>query len=879
VNLTEGEPIREDLIEMIESMVRGGDTPDDAARRLKRMEEADSVDAALREFRRRSGRVRTLTDPRIILGREGESWYTGPRDGDLFWPALLKQLESDPNWAEEDVSRLDNASSKIVSYLQPPGAGRIDTRGLVLGHVQAGKTTNYTAVIAKAADAGYKLFIVLAGVTNSLRRQTQRRLESQLVAPNDEQWGMLTSVDHDFRYHHNPNFWLTERNDQKILCVIKKNAFRLRTLLRWLGAASEELLRQCPVLVIDDEADQASVNASRYADEGERTKINGLVVDLLSTLPKAAYVGYTATPFANLFIDPVPEDLYPRHFIVDLPKPAGHFGTEAIFGREPLFDEEEGDDLDGYDMVRIVPDEEIEELQPPSREERFDFYPEVTPSLESALRYFWLATAARRARGQGDEHSTMLLHTTVFTDVHEKFIGPIEARGRDLAERLGRAESKLINSLRMQWEEEQRRVPASEFDLPAIGFDQVLDHLPKVLDATDVLADNYKARVRLDYAEEPRVVIVIGGNTLSRGITLQGLVVSYFIRTATAYDTLLQMGRWFGYRPGYVDLPRIWMTSELNDDFRALATVEHEIRLDIETYERRGITPLEFAVRIRTHPKLNITAALKMQNASQAQVSYSDRRIQTILFRHRDAGWLKANLDAGRALIGNSIGDGAIPQPLDGDSKWILRDVAAARVITFLEGYSFDENSYDLKSSLIRKYIEAQNEHDSLLSWNVVVMGIGRSDLGDIDFGLPERVPMINRARMNRPDQGYADIKALMSKPDRVVDLACSPEEIKGMNDAELQELRPEGIGLLLLYSIAKDSRPMRAVREGQTPRRVPLDAVEDVLGVGMVFPRAAFETPQTYMSANLSRYAGDEPEFDPDEEDEPDQTPAGAAA
>ena len=862
----------EALIEMIDGLVRGGHTPDDAARRLGRMVDREEVAKALEEFRRRTGRIRTLRDPRSLVGEAPESWYTGPQETDLFWPSLRSILEADPGWSSEDVESLNDASNRIVSLLHPPGAGRIDTRGLALGHVQAGKTTNYTAVISKAADAGYKLFIVLSGVTNSLRRQTQRRLEEQLVTPNDAHWGALTSVDADFRYFGNPNFFLTDKSEQKVLCVVKKNGSRLRALLRWLGDTRGEILRQCPVLLIDDEADQASVNASRYADDGERTRINQLVVNILATLPKVAYVGYTATPFANLFIDPIPEDLYPRHFIVDLPKPPGHFGTETIFGREPLFPEEEGEELDGYDMVRIVDDDEVEDLQPPSAGDRFDFYPSMTGSLRDALHYFWMATAARFVRAGSSSHSTMLIHTTVFTSVHENFLGPIETERDRLAAALEGWDRRAIDALRQQWETEQARVPSVELGEAPVSFEELLPKLGEVTRDTDVLADNYRARVRLDYSEGERTVIVVGGNTLSRGLTLEGLVVSFFLRTATAYDTLLQMGRWFGYRPGYADLPRLWMTSELNDYFRDLATVEREMRIDIERYEVEGITPLDFAVRIRTHPALNITSALKMQHARPAEVSYSGRRIQTILFKHRDRGWLDSNLTAARELLSSLLADGKVAEPIEDGSKWLLRDVDVAHVTAFLENYSFHERSFDLNSDLIRRYIGAQNDRDSLRRWNVAIVGRGQgSKLGSCDLGIQDPVPLLNRSRMKRSDDSYADIKALMSPVDRGIDLGRDSKELQDMDDAEIQELRPEGIGLLLLYPISRESRPMRQPRPGATTRRAPLEAVEDVLGVGLVFPEAVDETPQTYMSADLSRYANDEPEFDPEEEDEPE--------
>src|SRR5207244_2904076 len=229
---------------------------------------------------------------------------------------------------------LDAASTKIVSLLSPPGAGSIRTRGLVVGHVQSGKTANFTSVISKAADTGYRFFLVLSGLSNALRNQTQKRLEQDLVALQPEDWITITEATRDFRQTINVNAFLSERQASKVLGVVKKNAGRLRRLRDWLRGARDEVLRACPILVVDDEADQASPNS--HPDPVQRTAINRLIVELLLSLPKAAYVGYTATPFANLFIDPaLEEDLYRRHFIVDLSRAEDYFSPERIVGPGP----------------------------------------------------------------------------------------------------------------------------------------------------------------------------------------------------------------------------------------------------------------------------------------------------------------------------------------------------------------------------------------------------------------------------------------------------------------------------------------------------------------------------------------------------------------
>jgi hypothetical protein len=820
------------------------------------------------------------TSARVLDEPGPQPWYEGPQPDDRHWPRL-KELLSEGGWPDTAIDDLDRTTTKIVQYLgDPHGAEAFCRKGLVLGYVQSGKTTNFTATMAKAADAGYRLFIVLSGIHNGLRRQTQERLDRQLVEVDKEHWARVTDAESDFRGDRNVNFMLSpQRGTARVLGVVKKNASRLRRLLDWLRDANENVLENCPVLIIDDEADQASVNTAR--PENDPSTINGLLLQILEHLPKVSYVGYTATPFANLLIDPnVPVQLYPRDFIIDLPRPDGYFGTESLFGREPLA--QDGDNAsrsDGLDMIRIVPDQEAARLTPSGgrRGAVEEFKPEVPPSLRDALWYFWMSTAARRIRGKGNRHATMLVHTSNRIFAHFALRDAISREVEDARAMVHRAESGDMQRLRELWEREIDRVPAEEFGHEPIPFPQIAERLPAVLDATEVIVDNGASTDRLAYDDaEPATVIAVGGNTLSRGLTLEGLCVSYFVRSASAYDALLQMGRWFGYRHGYEDLPRVWMTAELRAWFHDLATVEQEIRYDIERYEIEGATPLELGVRIRTHPSLAITAAAKMQAAVPAKVSYSGRRVQTILFNHRDPDWLGRNIAASRELINALSAHGAFE---DVGGRYVMRGVPQDPILNFLGRYSFHENARELNAELIQRYIRSQNEHDELTRWSVAIMGRPNVDeaLGTIDLGLPTEVALINRSQVpHPPGQSYANIKSLMSKEDRAVDLGLAARDIPSEN-GKLEKLRDseerggmgDDSGLLLIYPISKDSRPR------DKENRDPLEAVDHVIGVGLVFPTARTEEAAfEYMTVDLSAQrieeptAEDEPE-DPDEEAE----------
>ncbi|TCM39649.1 Z1 domain-containing protein [Kribbella sp. VKM Ac-2568] len=839
------------------------------------------VDAAAARIRELAEQIQTAQNPRAVVAGNIESWYAGPRAEDQNWTSLVEILEAD-GWGGDALRDLDDASTKVVAQLpNPHGQTDYQCRGLVLGYVQSGKTTNFTAVIAKAADAGYRFFIVLSGIHDALRQQTQDRLNEQLWERNPDLWNRLTN-EGDFRATANVDALLATRN-QRVLAIVKKNGPRLRALNKWLFAARANVLADCPVLIIDDEADQATVNTAK--PDRQPSTINSLIRSIVNKLPKSAYVGYTATPFANVLIDPKNyEDLYPRDFIVDLPRPEIYIGPEAIFGREPIeFDAEDVGD-DGHDFVRSVAIEEIDGLRPRGAATRHEFEPTITPSLDEALKYFLLSTAARRIRAKGNRHATALVHTSQHIDVHERLAEAISSHLESLAKALARRDADLVAALEFVWQEECKRVPASDFGQSAVEWDDVLALLPAVAEDAVVVTDNSRSTERLNFDDsDPRVIVAVGGNTLSRGLTLEGLAVSFFVRTASAYDTLLQMGRWFGYRNGYADLTRIWMTDEMREWFHHLATVEQEIRYDIERYEREHVKPDVLGVNIRTHPKLAITAASKMQTARQADISYSGRRIQTILFNHRDPDWLGNNIAAVKSLM-DSVHDSVITQVRPGIT--VVGPVSSVRVVEFLDAYKFHENSRDLDSGLLRRYIEARREEGELMHFKIAIMArAGKSDyLGDVDLGLPELSGCINRARLKVVGGAtYADIKTLMSRNDRVIDLGISAAELSGeitnadmarMRNLPSQGGRGDGSGILLVYPVSKDSRPVR----GTAKTRIDLKAADHVIGLGLVFPESSSRAAKLeYLTADVASMSVEVEA--PDEADEPDESDADRGA
>lgn len=852
----------EEHLDDFKTFVRGGDNKEKARARLLRfLGDEALVEQVVERYENEAKRYIELRDPSVLKNQKHiESWYTGPDyDRDWCWPAYRNLLE-EKNWPQSAIESIDHASTKIMAHCPHPGDEEIATRGLVLGYVQSGKTANYTGLIAKAADVGYKLFIVMTGMTNSLRRQTQKRLHSELVALNSLNWNELTSATRDFEGTGNPDFMLNpDRTNGRILCVVKKNVYILKRLKNFFSRAQDDVKRNCPVMIIDDEADQASVNTSQKASE--RSAINQQIVDILQTLPKSVYIGYTATPFANVFIDPtLAEDLYPRDFVFTLSKPSQYFGAERIFGREIVLHDDEEANYDGLDMVRDVPTKDVECLQPPGRDERYDFTPAMAPSLERAIRYFVLASACRFARGHEDEPTSMLIHTTLYTHTH----GQIERLVKDYVEKLEKEWRKGDPDIRSEfkslWEEEQDRVIEEDVtaNIELVSTEEVLGHVSTALEECTVVVDNGRDGNGLDYvSDEAKTIVAIGGNTLSRGLTIEGLTVSYFIRTASAYDTLLQMGRWFGYRRGYEDLPRVWMTSELQDHFVHLATVEEEIRNDIRRYEREAKTPRDFAVRVQTHPKLAITSRLKMQNIKLDSVSYSNSHIQTFQFRHDDLEWLTDNYSAAKRLLSH-VGDRYTAERAKG-SRWLFRGVGVDKVVNFLKEYkSLHE---DFEDRLLLKYIEREREYGGLQKWNIGVIGSGR--MNKIDLGIKESTHLIKRSRFRKIQP--ANIKALTTRSDRIIDLSQDdPSGLKADDISNMRNLEQPNSGLLLIYPIDKNSKPSSASRS-----RHALSAKEHIIGVGISFPGSK-RPMQDYVKNNLDGvFTGENlQEMQPEEEE-----------
>lgn len=804
-----------------------------------------------------------------VLHRRQERWYLGPSDLIGSWEAYKSRLLSKPEWNEDPtvLQSIDDTSTIIVNELLNPSGPTGRRQGLILGYVQSGKTANMMATIAKAADAGYRLVIVLAGMTTILRRQTQVRFERDLTSLNPEQWHWLTQASHDFSLTSGLRLSLPEGQTQ--IMVVKKNTAVIQRLHEALELMPAKLRLQMPALVVDDECDQASLNTK--GESNENSPINEQIRDLLKLLPKVTYLGYTATPYANVLTSEIgqdgTQDLYPADFIVTIPKPEAYFGVDRLFGKQPDSVDETGDsDAYGLPMIRMVAPDEEKLLRPQSRGTRADFAPHLVPSLQEALDYYLLCLAARRIRGLGDKPCCMLVHTTMYACSHIKLSAMIKEDWTDKVQAgLRSGSAQITERLRMLWDQEttlfteDMRRSLNDAALPERieTFDELAPELLPSAEGIISIVENTSSDEFLDFEDqEKRHVIAIGGNILARGLTIEGLTVSYFARPSSQFDTLMQMGRWFGYRPGYSDLPRIWLTPDIHAAFLDLVVLENEIRSDIHLMSEQRLTPREFAIRIPQMPGMALTARNKLvrNNIEYCRLSYRGRHPQMIGFpadrEFHDQNRLATEQFIERCAAASS------PELNEENGSVLFRRVSYEAVSLFLNQF----NLYKESMAQIPAFIEEEiDEGQSYVRfWNVAVVGESGTEAirssRHLSFGGVE-IQRISRRRIHPPPENDPIyIKALMSTDHVLLDLPSDirtsvRREIRSGGWVEKQARRTELLGddqcpLLLIYVLDKDSCGAEAEKRGEI-WRVPLthelgegDVVDDhIIALGFVFP------------------------------------------
>ena len=751
---------------------------------LGTVDQGKAVLVLIQRFSHWIGRTSTLKDNTGHI-----HWLSSARKRDWhYWRRYRDFLES--KLTDTVVDGLDDTTDDILGLLEDPQRSDAwDRRGLVVGHVQSGKTSNYSGLICKAADAGYKIIIVLAGMHNNLRAQTQMRLEESFLGyetTTDRHPGMPIGVakfggdlttnsattraeNGDFNKAIAKHFHGISPEERPWLFVVKKQKTALTALLHWIqlrvadstdAADGHKLVTKLPLLMIDDEADSASVDTGEQMfnvedgtpDEEHRPKtINRLVRQVLHAFTRKAYVGYTATPFANIFIHhkgttaKEGPDLFPRSFIINLAAPSNYVGPARMFGKMTTDGRTSAlplsrDILDHYDPVANsgwMPPKHKKSHLPTYRGDE-----EIPPSLRQAICAFVLACATRELRGQGDQHSSMLIHVTRFVDVQRNVREQVENTVRRMRQRITRGigAEEILAQMRDLWESDflpvrERVVDLSpKEDRPSAmpSWDEILAALPGVLEDIEVRAINGTAKDALDYAKPGSAlkVIAIGGDKLSRGLTLEGLCVSYFVRTTKMYDTLMQMGRWFGYRPGYLDLCRLYTSPDLVRWFCHIADASEELREEFDFMAEANLTPEQYGLKVMSHEVLTVTSPLKMRNAQSLSLCYSGTRPQTILF-HRDAKIQQRNLDATDELISALGGQWVVSPKYERDGEpdsWpgarLWKNVDVAKVLAFLGAYT----APSAKAAVLSEFISKMADTGQLTNWSVALLGGGNGE-------------------------------------------------------------------------------------------------------------------------------------------------------
>lgn len=672
-----------------------------------------------------------------------------------FWDRYVRYLKTIEKYQPGVIHQLDKLTDEILDNLFDPSLSDTNfaKKGLVVGQVQSGKTSNFIGLTCKAVDSGYNVIIVFAGMLDDLRTQTQSRLEKCFLGfttkdikkiKNNEKIGVglinpkplahaFTTVVSDFKETTINSLGANFHTKDPILFVVKKNGRILENLRKWLATKD---LDAKSVLFIDDEADNASVNTSK--DQKKASTINRKIREILDLFRRNAYIGYTATPYANIFIDRNNEnDLFPRNFIVNLPTPPAYLSPEKVFGL--------GDTDDNplpivnivKDYTNFIPDkhkkDEIDSLE----------YQNIPESLKYAIRCFILSCAVRILRGQGNRHNSMLIHLSRF-QIWQNRIKKLVARCfKFYHDEILSDDPEIYELLKNDYENSYvcdygngqieyksyvqvtEEIAKSDHKILKSGviphsWEDVKAQLYHVVEKIEIRALNGASEDVLAYEEHNEnglYVIAIGGDKLSRGLTLEGLTISYFLRASKMYDTLMQMGRWFGYRPGYVDLCRLFISEEINHWFKNITIANNELREEFDyLWESKG-SPSQYALKVRTSPGLLITSPLKMFSTKDVQVSWASTLVETYSLV-RDNITREFNFKLTDFLI-LSLGS-----PYKRDARgYLWTDVTVDKVTDFIEKFRITETSR-VKMDLIRmsEYIKnCSSQLGEMSSWRILV--------------------------------------------------------------------------------------------------------------------------------------------------------------
>ena len=826
----------------------------------------------------------------IRLGNDG-AIYNRNYDNGLSVPTLpsscWQQYKRKLSWPEESIRDLENATKGILRRLNKDTTESGPVKGLVIGHVQSGKTANMEALMEMAADHGWNYFILLSGTIENLRRQTVKRIQTDFSHYGNLVW---LPIENPSKHYNGsmPDFSKVSRMRYYTVCL--KNATRLKNLIDWIHK-TKAIHDDMRILIIDDEADQASISntaVEMHKEQKERKGINKLIVNLVDDVhykeektngkAKAVnYVMYTATPYANFLNESSEKSLYPKDFIWTLKTSDEYIGPEQIFGSE----NPEVATEDGLDIKRTVPESDLEVIK--------DIYEtgyRIPPvSLQDAICWFICCVAVMR-KWDYKKPVSMLVHTSQKQDHHaaiaETINEWISAHQTDdlfeMCKKIYEKETAYISKTDWLQQIGQYGVPADKIqDYPS--FEEIQDYLKEILSmpiqhirmnedgdleyhrGLHLVIDNCahngiyngEDHIRLAYPDPQSdkkpdfatAFIIVGGSTLARGLTIEGLVSTFFLRSSCQADTLMQMGRWFGYRRGYELLPRIWMTEDTTEKFEFLSKLETDLRADLIKYMMDEIRPDQYAPRILASPRLkwmSLTSKKHMTNAVAADMDYSGARPQTTIF-DRDKNIQEYNIritDDFLSRLQDSPGLSASGTALYWQN--VPLDLISE---DFLYRFRFCERSRVLNEiQVFCEWLKNYSKEKSLDNWTVIVAGKDKvaemSERNDRWNVKGYSVGKVNRsAKKSKSDEvkTTVDIGVLRSLADCVADIPESMLPENGISRQEDVDICRRKAGMdkipqLIIYRIDRNSEPRKNVQT-----REELNMESDIIGLHICVP------------------------------------------
>lgn len=872
----------------------------------------DQIREEAENFRAMSGSIYPITDdefdsivkrlPEKILHSIGEAttlrrrdsehqsgWYRTAESDGFFWGRYKSYLKK--KWNETVVEKLHNTTDDIMDDLGNPKSDKaFQRRGLLLGDVQSGKTATYTAICNKSADIGYRVIIVLTGLTENLRIQTQERLDTEFVGLDskhtldkkadsaarnvpvgvgkeppfgtDKRITRFTSVTHDFKTSVVQSNGLNLKDLKgTALFVVKKHKSILNNLKNWL--TKDEDMIDLPMLLIDDEADNASVNTN--SEEKEPTAINAAINALLRSFRQATYLGITATPFANIFIDPdiaedgAAKDLFPKDFLTLLPSPSNYIGADKIFGNGNVDNWKERTDGEyAKAIIPILNDEQNDFYYFRHKKTLAEELPGIPPSLKEAIRYFILTNAICDHRYDNKEHRSMMVNVSRFTDVHTVTVdyikNEVEQIRSDLENYAQLPDNEAIKIrnialLKATWERYGLE------NISGIKWGKLLkEYLFKSARRIDVREVNRNTGAKsldyYNYNDTGMRVIAVGGDSMSRGLTLEGLSVTYFYRNTMMYDTLLQMGRWFGYRPNYDDLFKIWMGEDAIDWFSYITDAFNELKEELRTMKRQNFTPEEFGLKVRQDPGfLIVTARNKMRKGTSISVpiTLSGRLVETPRLWCNDQVLLENNRIC-EASIKRIEGIEGVTREYDKDSKAIIwRCVPKKEIADLVKLYKSHPWNLNFQATALADFI--MGEDVDLEWWDLAIPCGTSNEVYNINLG-DESITISPEPRKISKDGAFDKMLRVNERHVRVGQGGCtriglSKEEI----DNRRKKAKEEGKKITdKTYLELPKRRPIALVHIMENSDKDINCMPQFIFALGLGFPAGKEERTATYV-------------------------------